>query len=240
MSNDSMLSVLNATPVTMTSREIADLCETRHNQVVETIERLFAKGVLRESRETPRPYSPAGGGRPTDVYDLTKRDTLVVVSGYNEELRARIIDRWMDLEAKANDPARLLTDPAALRTLLLENVEKRIELEAENAELRPAAAALERIAEADGSLCVTDAAKTLQIRPKDLFTFLRSNGWIYRRAGTDTDIAYQSKLITGLLEHKTETVHRHDGTEKVRTQVRVTPKGLTILGKLLPPAVAAA
>lgn len=94
MSNDSMLSVLNATPVTMTSREIADLCETRHNQVVETIERLFAKGVLRESRETPRPYSPTGGGRPTDVYDLTKRDTLVVVSGYNEELRARMAIRF--------------------------------------------------------------------------------------------------------------------------------------------------
>lgn len=29
-------------------------------------------------------------------------------------------------------------------------------------------------------------------------------------------------------------------TEKVRTQVRVTPKGLTVLGKLLPPAAVAA
>lgn len=43
---------------------------------LETIERLFQKGVLRESRKTPRGYRPEGGGRPTEVYDLTKRDTF--------------------------------------------------------------------------------------------------------------------------------------------------------------------
>src|SRR4051812_14016469 len=79
---------------TMSSREIAELCGARHNDVATTIERLFGTGVLRESRKTPREYRPDGGGRPTAVYDLTKRDTLVVVSGYNDEVRARIIDRW--------------------------------------------------------------------------------------------------------------------------------------------------
>lgn len=120
----------NDQPQTMSSREIADLCETRHNQVVETIQRLFDKGVLRESRKTTRTHRPEGGGRPTEVYDLTKRDTLVVASGYNEELRARIIDRWQELEARDKlDVQRALSDPAALRTLLLENVEARLKLE---------------------------------------------------------------------------------------------------------------
>lgn len=32
-----------------------------------------------------------------------------------------------------------------------------------------------------------------------------------------------------MLEHKTTTVYRSDGTEKVTTQVRVTPKGLARL-----------
>lgn len=88
----------------MSSREIAELCDARHNDVVATIERLFAKGVLRESRNTTRPYQPEGGGRPTEVYDLTKRDTLVVVSGYSDELRARIIDRWEELEREVRAP----------------------------------------------------------------------------------------------------------------------------------------
>lgn len=49
-------------------------------------------------------------------------------------------------------------------------------------------------------------------------------------------IAYQDKLAAGLLEHKTTTVHRTDGSEKTVTQVRVTPKGLTRLAQELAPA----
>lgn len=107
---------------------------------------------------------------------------------------------------------------------------------AEIATLVPKGEALDRIATADGSLCVTDAAKTLQVRPNDLFRWLRANGWIYKRPGTNTDIAYQSRLITGVLEHKTKPVPRPDGTEKIATQVRVTPKGLTVLAKMFPGA----
>lgn len=95
---------------TMSSREIADICGARHNDVVATIERLFEKEVLRESRKTLRPFSPPGGGRPTQVYDLTKRDCLVVVSGYDDHVRAKIIDRWMELEGiqRPMSPAEIL------------------------------------------------------------------------------------------------------------------------------------
>lgn len=100
----SAIAPFNQSTLTMSSREIADLCETRHNQVAETIQRLFASGVLRESRKTTRRVKPIGGGRPMEVYDLTKRDTLVVVSAYSDVIysdviRARIIDRWIELES---------------------------------------------------------------------------------------------------------------------------------------------
>ena len=89
--------------------------------------------------------------------------------------------------------------------------------------------ALDRISEADGSLCITDAAKALQKRPTDLFAYLRAEHWIYRRAGTAHDVGYQSKVEQGLLEHKVTTVTRPDGSEKITEQVRVTPKGLARL-----------
>lgn len=82
---------------TMTSREIADLVEARHNDVVTTIERLFDKGLLRSSRKTRREST---GGRPIAVYDLIERDTHLVVAGYSDEHRARVIDRWQQLEAE--------------------------------------------------------------------------------------------------------------------------------------------
>lgn len=129
------------------------------------------------------------------------------------------------------DPMTMLNDPAALRTVLLGYTEKVLALETKVEEMTPDVNAYKRIAASDGSLCITDAAKTLQLKPKDLFKYLRENGWIYSRAGSNQEIAYQAKIVIGLLEHKTHTIVREDGSEKTRTQVRVTPKGLARLAK---------
>lgn len=82
---------------TMSSREIADIAEARHNDLVATIDRLFDKGLLRSSRKTRHENT---GGRPIEVYDLVERDVYLIVAGYSDEVRARIIDRWQELEAR--------------------------------------------------------------------------------------------------------------------------------------------
>ncbi len=133
------------------------------------------------------------------------------------------------------DWSKMLNDPAALRGIVLTYTEKVLTLEAEKAELMPKAEALDRIATADGSLCVTDAAKALQVRPKALFDYLKHNGWIYKRPGGATYLGYQSKTGAGLVEHKVTTVLRADGSEVVSEQVRITPKGLTKLATLIKP-----
>lgn len=70
-----------------------------------------------------------------------------------------------------------------------------------------------------------------KLKPEDLFAWLSSHQWIYRRAGGSGWIAYQDKLQTGYLEHKVTTVTRPDGSEKTVEQVLVTPKGLAKLAK---------
>lgn len=129
-----------------------------------------------------------------------------------------------------------LSDPAVLLELLTEHAGKRIEAERraqvaeQTAELSQGA--LNRIAGADGSFSVTDAAKDLQVRPCDLFDFLRQNRWIYRRPGCTDDTAYQDKIQAGYLTHKVTTVERPDGTEKVVQRVRVTAKGIARLARV--------
>ncbi len=86
---------------TMSSREIADIAEARHNDLVATIDRLFDKGLLRSSRKTRHENT---GGRPIEVYDLVERDVYLIVAGYSDEVRARIIDRWQELESGAALP----------------------------------------------------------------------------------------------------------------------------------------
>ena len=118
----------NVSQKTMSSREIADLVEARHNDVIVTIERLFSKGLLRSTRKTRR---EATGGRPVDVYDLIERDTHLVVAGYSDEHRARVIDRWQDLETKAAQPALMPSYAEALR-LYADQIEQAAVLRIEN------------------------------------------------------------------------------------------------------------
>lgn len=138
------------------------------------------------------------------------------------------------------DPLVALSDPTALRTLLLTYSERVIALEQRVEADAPKVAALDRIAGADGTINITEAAKTLQVRPKDLFAWLQQHHWIYRRAGCAHFVAYQQRLQAGLLMHKVTTLTRSDGTEKVVERVLVTAKGLARLAELFGQKVQAA
>ena len=239
LANSVMLPFSEGAPLTMSSREIADLCGKEHKNVLSDIRKMLGD-LGKATAEFSAVASVDGANnakRQIEVFNLPKRETLILVSGYSIDLRARIIDRWQELESRSPvDPMAALNDPAAMRGLLLSYTEKVLSLQGEVEEMRPKTQALDRIADSEGSLCITDAAKTLQVTPKALFTFLRSNGWIYSRGG-GAEIAYQDKLVSGLLEHKTTTVSRTDGSEKTVSQVRVTPKGLTRLARECPPVV---
>lgn len=93
----------------------------------------------------------------------------------------------------------------------------------------PKVEALDRLTLAEGSMCITNAAKSLGMQPKRLFLWLQSNDWIYRRPGSAAWMAYQTRIKTGVLDHKITTVGRSDGSEKVVEQVLVTAKGLVAL-----------
>lgn len=77
--------------LTMSSREIAELTGSTHDNVLKTVRRLISEGVVL-GNETP--YIHPQNGQTYMEFRMSFRDTMVVVSGYSAELRARIIDRW--------------------------------------------------------------------------------------------------------------------------------------------------
>lgn len=106
-------------------------------------------------------------------------------------------------------------------------------LESQLEETRPVIDAFVRIADADGSLNVTEAAKALQVGRDYLFNYLSSQRWIYKRAGSRIWLGYQERVQQGFLTHKVTTQVMPNGVEAIREQVRITPKGLAKLAKLL-------
>ena len=120
-----------------------------------------------------------------------------------------------------------LNDPGTLRNLLLSYSSK---LE----EQAPKVLAFERIADAQGAMCLTDAAKALQLPRGKFIAWLQEHTWIHKRIGTSWQ-AYQPRIAQGVLVHKVVT--RGAGAEeRIYGQVLVTPKGLARLAQLTAPA----
>ncbi|KVE37662.1 phage antirepressor KilAC domain-containing protein [Burkholderia sp. BDU5] len=130
-------------------------------------------------------------------------------------------------------------NPAEAARAWAEQFERRAALEQEKkaldakvAEQVPKVAALDRIAGAEGSVCISDAAKSLELARKKGFALLSSGTrWIYRRPGSAVWIPYQSVVEKGFMELRVFTVTRPDGTEKLLEQAMVTPKGLAYLAE---------
>lgn len=107
---------------------------------------------------------------------------------------------------------------------------------AELAAAAPKVAVHDRIVDANGSLCVTDAAKALQVKRDDLNKWLMQNRWAYRRPGDTRLVGYHQHTVNGDLEHKIFIVLRPDGSEKATQQMRIAPQGIAKLAKLVPGA----
>lgn len=232
---------------TMSSMEIAELTGKRHDHVMRDIRQMLdaiGEGGVPKFGDT---HTNPQNGQSYPIFRLPKRECLGLVSGYSIELRMKIIDRWMELERRAEEPAINVRDIGQLSKIALQLIDVNRELEgrvvqlsAQVEEAKPKIDAYDRVADAFGLMTRTVAAKNLGIPPQVLIRWMREHGWTYRRPGTDEDLAYQSKISAGYLDHKVKTGLRPDGTEWVSTTVLVTPKGLLVLAKAFPPVVKAA
>ncbi len=170
-------------------------------------------------------------GRSLPCYRMPKREACLMAMSYSYELQAIVFDRMTELEQQPQFKIpQTLPDALRLAADLSEQLQKQ---EEQLAIAAPKVEALDRIATADGLLCITSAAKHLQVRPKDLFAMLQERQWIYRRTGGGGWLGYSSKTQQGLLEHKVTVVSRSDGSEKVTEQVLVTGKGMAKLAMML-------
>lgn len=235
------------------SRIIAEKFEKRHDNVQRDIRALISTspewGVL-NFEETP--YVDAQNGQTYQMYEMTRDGYSMLVMGFTGkramDWKIRFLAAFNAMEAHLRSESRAalpdLSDPVLLVQLLTEHASKRIEAEQRAVAAETKAEAMqedveahERLTKADGSLNVTEAAKNLGLRPKELFDWLHHNRWIYRRPGASAWLGFQDKCNRGLLEHKAMTVLRADGSEKITEQVRVTPKGLAVLAKLVRPVL---
>lgn len=113
---------------TMSSREIAELVESRHDKVKQSIERLVSRGVIAQP-PMGDVLEAAANGRTytTQGCHVGKRDSFVVVAQLSPEFTARVVDRWRQPEAQMAARPALLSGPqsALLRSQIVEEIASR-------------------------------------------------------------------------------------------------------------------
>ncbi|MFA7290876.1 MAG: phage regulatory protein/antirepressor Ant [Rhodocyclaceae bacterium] len=215
---------------TMTSRELADLTGKQHQHVKRDIRNMLealGKGVSSFGRT----YKDAQN-KDQEEYALDRELTLTLVSGYDIPLRHRVVTKLAELESRPAQPMIPQTLSEALR-LAADLADQRAQLSEQLAIAAPKAEALARIAEADGCLGLQEAGKALQQKPNKFINWLREKGWIYRRAGSSTNLGRAEKVDAGYVTHKVRTIDLPDGGQKVCEQALITPKGLVKLSMML-------
>ena len=208
---------------TMSSREIADLVESRHDKVKQSIERLVERGAIVQPPMGNEPESDSlGRSRDVMVYRLGKRDSYVVVAQLSPAFTARLVDRWQELEA-AQSPRIPQTMAQALRLAAdqAEQIEaQQLQIEAQ----KPAVEFVDRFVEAKSAKGFREVAKILNIPERRFISDLADAKIIFKQGSNWLPFADHQKA--GRLTVKTGESNGH-----AFIQCRFTPEGIAWVAK---------
>ena len=208
----------NANALTMSSREITKLVNSRHSDVCNSIETLISKGVI--GGYQPKTYTHPQNGQIYYEYFLNKRDTYILVAQFSPEFTAAVIDRWQELENQQNPTALLPQNYLqALEQLVASEKEKQA-LALENKAMKPKADFVDLYVDIGTTKSLRETAKILNMPEKAMIAALERDKALYRQSGNL--IPYSDKQSRGLFTVKTGIAeHGHNFT-----QTRVTSKGI--------------
>ena len=167
----------------MSSREIAELCEKRHDHVIRDIRRMLE--YLEPKKDEPK-FGGISVEAPTvqgfkesvylDAYGREKPEyllnfelTMTLISGYNVVLRNRIIKRWQELELQQQ---QIQLAKQNNQILALENKLQDAQIKARQFDALVAQA---------GFLNFRKVAKELELNERSLKSWLIQNDWISLR-----------------------------------------------------------
>lgn len=176
--------------------------------------------------------------------DMAKELCMMSHSKYGKVYRKYFIE----LERRWNDPAEVIKrgyaylQDANLK-LTIENKslhEKNELLAADNKKMKPKAIFADAVSVSDTPILIGELAKILKqngistlvidgktyaMGPNNLFKWLRANGYLISRKGTDYNTPTQRSMKMGLFKIKEGTHVSGDGSVKITKTTKVTGKG---------------
>ena len=219
---------------TMSSREIAQLCDKEHRNVLRDIDLLNETYTHMGLPKIEQGYytHPSTGSQQHREFLLTKEQSIDLVTGYRADIRIRINRRWQELETQ-NNALPNFADPAEAAIAWAKEYREKQALAIENQTLKPKADAYEILSGAKGSVSIRVASGELKVPEKKFTQWLLDNDWVYRK-GNRTDgklLPHAHRKEQGYLE-LVNVVTYNTGEAVARSQTKVTQKGLARLAQI--------
>ena len=192
--------------LTMSSLEIANLTETRHDSTKRTIEFLVREGIIVQPHRVDEQMVDAmGRKRVTQTYVFSgeqgKRDSIVVVARISPGFTAALVDRWQELEAQNSLQLPNFNDPVEAARAWADQVEANQIAQKQLEEAKPKIEFVERYVDSSYLHSFRQVCKMLSAKENAFRAFLADNKIMYR-LGREW-MPYSQHLDAGRFEVKT-------------------------------------
>lgn len=171
------------------------------------------------------------GGRPAkdaDIsIDMAKQICMIQRTPEGKAVRQYLID----LEKAWNTPEQVMARALKFADKEIEKLKKsNAGLLEDNKRMKPKEIFADAVSASHTSILVGDMAKLLkqngvEIGQKRLFEWLRENGYLIKRKGSDWNMPTQKSMEMGLFDIKESTVNNPDGSVRINRTTKVTGKG---------------
>ena len=206
----------------MTSLEVAEICGKQHFHVMEAIRKMepaWQKVSSSKFRLSSRKIiQPNGGVREYPCYELTKTETLYIATKFKDDMRAKLVLRWEELERERLGDRQQLALPSPQKILAMAD-----NIVGEGLRILNEAA--------EDTLTATQVAKTFNMTTLDFNAVLRDMGIQYRRNGRwNLSDDLQGR---GYTAERTHVSYSLKGEKKIHHYMTWTLDGLRFLNSKL-------
>ena len=223
-------------PLTMSSVEIAELCDKEHYNVLADIRKMLSALGMSCPEFSGQYKDKSGKNNP--CYYLPKRECMILVSGYNVNLRAKIVDRWLELEDQVKAPILPSTYIEALEALLASEKEKQILLieNKRQAELleeaQPKVTYHDLVLNCQDLMTITQISQDYPISNQKLNRILQEEGVQYKDK-SGVWCVYAKHSSKGICQTLTHVYKDSKGVDHAKLHLKWTQKGRLFIYDLL-------
>lgn len=175
----------------------------------------------------------ADSGQNREMYIINESGLYALIFSSKQE-RANKFKHWVTAEVLPSiRTTGAYSLPKGQELIALAVIEAQKVINAQNeqiAEMKPKALFADAVSASNSSILVGDLAKLIcqngfEIGQKRLFRWLRDNGYLIKRSGSDWNMPTQRSMEQGLFEIKESHCFNPDGSIRITRTPKVTGKG---------------